>query len=248
MKLRIAHLYPREMNLYGDSGNVMVLRRRLLWRGHSCEILPVEVGRPFAFDGVDIVVGGGGPDSGQRHVCTDLVTRSNELHAAVGQGVPMLLVCGTFQLFGRSVTTRAGDLLPGIGIFDATTVAGPSRITGDIVVRSACGLLRGYENHSGRTRLGPGQQPFGVVEQGTGNATGSRTEGAVAKAAVGTYLHGPVLPRNPALADRLLLDAMLRHDPGAELEPLPDEQHGDPQPGEVQRAARSRRARHIGAR
>ncbi len=217
MRLRIAHLYPRQMNLYGDTGNVMVVRQRLRWMGHDCDVLAVEAGEPFDFTGVDLVMGGGGPDASQRHVSRDLALRADSVHTALSDGTPMLVVCGMFQLFGTSFTTRDGDVLPGIGVFDAVSVAGPGRASGDIVVSSRFGLLSGFENHSGMTQLGAQQEPLGRVVRGTGNNSARRTEGAVNGTAVGTYLHGPVLPRNPLLADHLILQAMRRHDRSAAL-------------------------------
>ncbi len=220
MRLRLAHLYPREMNLYGDTGNVLAIRQRLVWLGHSCELVPVEVGAPVDLSGVDLVVGGGGPDAAQRHVGPDLLRRRGDVSSALAAGVPMLLVCGMYQLFGTSFRTGAGEVLRGIGVFDAETVTGSHRPTGELVVDSPFGCLTGYENHAGLTRLGPSQQPLGTVRSGTGNGGEGRTEGAVTGSAIGTYLHGPVLPRNPALADHLILQALRRRDSSAELSAL----------------------------
>ena len=217
MRLRLAHLYPREMNLYADTGNVIVIRQRLRWMGHDCDVLTVEPGEPFDFTAVDLVLGGGGADASQRVVSEDLALRADAVHAALRQDVPMLVVCGLYQLFGTSFTTRDGDVLPGIGVFEAVCVAGSVRVTGDIVVSSPFGQLSGYENHSGMTRLGPQQEPLGRVLRGTGNSSHRRTEGAVTGSAIGTYLHGPVLARNPALADHLIRRAISRHDRSAAL-------------------------------
>jgi len=222
MRLRLAHLYPREMNLYGDTGNVLTIVRRLQWLGHSCDVAGVQVGEPFDFTTVDFVLGGGGPDTGQRNVGQDLLLRADDIGAAVAAGVPMLAVCGMYQLFGTSYTTKGGEVLAGIGVFDAATRAGTRRITGDLLVASRFGPLEGYENHSGETLLGAGQEPLGRVRRGTGNSRRARTEGAVTGSAIGTYLHGPVLPRNPALADHLILQALRRHDGSATLQSLPD--------------------------
>ncbi len=223
MKLRVAHLYPREMNLYGDTGNVMTIRRRLSWRDHSCEVLPVEVGEPFDFGRADLVIGGGGPEAAQTRVAGDLLLRRDDIRAAVDAGIPMLVVCGLYQLFGTGFATTDGLVLPGIGVFDACTTQGQRRVTGDLVVASEFGRLVGYENHAGQTTLGESQRPLGRVLAGTGNAPSTRTEGAVTGSAIGTYLHGPVLPRNPGLADWLILRALRRHDGSAELPCAPEE-------------------------
>jgi len=225
VKLRIAHLYPRDMNLYGDTGNVIAIQRRLVWSGHSSELLPVHVGDPFDFGSVDMIIGGGGPDSGQRQVAWDLFGRGEEVRGAVARGVPVLAVCGMFQLFGLGFTTQDGDQMPGIGVFDAVTVAGPKRIVGNIVVDTRFGRLAGFENHSGATELGPAQEPLGRVVSGRGRSRRTKVEGAISGAAVGTYLHGPVLPRNPAVADFLILSALRLHDATATLT-LPSGEEG----------------------
>lgn len=215
MKLRIGHLYPREMSLYGDTGNVLAVRRRLEWRGHSAEVVAIEVGDQFDFSTVDILIGGGGPDSGQRHMAADLVERGEEVKAALETGVPLLAVCGMFQLLGRSFTTNEGEVLPGIGVFDAVTVATRRRIVGDVVLSTRFGRLVGFENHSGLTRLGPTQEPFGQVLSGRRRSLRHRDDGAVVGAAIGTYLHGPILPRNPVLADFLIDRALGRRGEGS---------------------------------
>jgi CobQ-like glutamine amidotransferase family enzyme len=205
------------MNLYADTGNVIAVRRRLDWMGHTCDVKPVHPGEPFDFTGVDMVIGGGGPDASQRIVSQDLALRAESVHAALRQGVPMLLVCGLYQLFGTSFATPDGDVLPGIGIFDAVSVSGSVRCIGDIVVSSPHGQLTGYENHAGVTHLGSRQAPLGRVLRGKGNNSRGRTEGAVTGSAIGTYLHGPVLPRNPALADHMIHQAIRRHELSARL-------------------------------
>ena len=212
MMLRLAHLYPREMSLYGDTGNVLAVRKRLEWRGHASEVLPVEVGAPFDFSSVDMILGGGGPDSGQANVAADFLTRGRDVRAAIEAGVPVLAICGMYQLFGLSFTTNDGEVLPGIGVFDAVTVATRRRIVGDVELATRFGHLVGFENHSGLTRLGPNQEPFGHVVSGRGHGRRRRDDGAVTGTAIGTYLHGPVLPRNPVLADFLIDQALERHD------------------------------------
>ena len=218
----IAHLYPWDMNIYGDVGNVITLRRRLEWRGFDVDVRAVDVGVPFDFSDVDIVFGGGGQDSGQRVIGADLLTRGDELRGLAAAGTPMLVVCGTYQLFGRSFTTVDGLEMPGIGIFDLQTVGSDVRTIGNIVVESPFGRLVGFENHSGQTILGPGQEPLGSVTAGYGNNRESRREGARTGDVIGTYLHGPVLPKNPRLADHLIRAAVGRKFGLTEIEPIAD--------------------------
>jgi lipid II isoglutaminyl synthase (glutamine-hydrolysing) len=224
VKLRLAHLYPREMSLYGDTGNVLAVRKRLEWRGYASEVLPVEVGVPFDFSTVDMIIGGGGPDSGQAHVAADFFERGHDVKAAIEKGVPALAICGMYQLFGLSFTTNDGEVLPGIGVFDAVTVATRHRIVGDVELATRFGHLVGFENHSGLTRLGPTQEPFGHVVSGKGagrrHGRRRRDDGAVSGSAIGTYLHGPVLPRNPVLADFLIDQALAHHVAWPDLPPL----------------------------
>lgn len=221
MKLIIAHLYPRDMNIYGDMGNIITLRQRLQWRGHEVQVKAVEVGEAFDFATADIVFGGGGQDSGQVVVAADLAKRGEDLRQAAADGVPMLTICGLYQLFGRGFTTMEGQELPGIDIFRASTVGSTARMIGNIVVESSWGRLVGFENHSGQTTLEAGQQALGRVTKGFGNNETSRQEGAISGAAIGTYLHGPILPKNPVLADHLIATALKRRGV-AELEPLDD--------------------------
>lgn len=220
--IKIAHLYPREMNIYGDMGNIITLVKRLEWRGYAAEVLPVEVGEPFDFTSVDIIFGGGGQDSGQLVVGADLLTRGQALREAAAAGMPMLVICGLYQLFGREFITASGAVIPGIGVFAAVTKAGPVRMIGNMVVGSGHGRLVGFENHSGQTILDHDQPALGRVEKGYGNNPKSKAEGAVSGAVIGTYLHGPLLPKNPELADYLLLTALKRRYGATALEPLDD--------------------------
>lgn len=217
----IAHLYPREMNIYGDMGNIIALSKRLEWRGHKVTVRSVEIGEAFDWDDVDLVFGGGGQDSGQLVVGADLRKRGAKLRELAHEGVPMLVICGLYQLFGREFVTGAGDRIEGIGVFDTQTRAGSVRMIGNVVVESIFGQLVGFENHSGATYLGEGQPALGRVTKGYGNDPKSGFEGAVLGAVIGTYLHGPVLPKNPALADHLLLTALKRRGI-TELAPLDD--------------------------
>ena len=217
----IAHLYPRDMNIYGDIGNIISLVKRLEWRGFAAEVKAVEPGKPFDFGKADLVFGGGGQDSGQLVVGEDLLIRATELRAAANDGVPMLVICGLYQLFGRGFTTVEGQEIPGIGVFRASTVGGEARMIGNVIVESTFGQLVGFENHSGQTILEDGQLALGRVLKGFGNNPESSQEGAVAGNVIGTYMHGPVLPKNPHLADHLL-GLALRRRGVTELKPLDD--------------------------
>lgn len=216
--IQILYLYPNEMNFYGDTGNVIALQQRLAWRGISSEVVYHHVGRPFRYV-PDIVVGGGGQDSGQLKIYQDLLKIGPALHALADQGVPMLMVCGLYQLFGQSFTTSNDQQLEGIGIFNMETVATPQRLVGNVRTKTRFGELIGFENHSGQTKLRADQAPLGKVLGGFGNDASGASEGAIYKNAIGTYLHGPLLPRNPRIADSLLAKAMEQR--GATLPPLP---------------------------
>lgn len=221
--LVIAHLYPYEMNIYGDTGNVIALRRRLEWRGLEARVDPVPVGAGYDLAGADIVFGGGGQDRSQLEVADDLQRRRDAVHEAVAAGTVFLTICGTYQLFGRRFLTQDGQQIPGIGVFAMDTIGGSKRMIGNVVVTTPWGDLVGFENHSGRTLLDPGQASLGRVKKGYGNNETRREEGAVTANCFGTYLHGSLLPKNPAFADELLARALRRrHGAGFALEPLDD--------------------------
>lgn len=220
--VRVAHLYPREMNIYGDMGNIITLKRRLEWRGYRVVVDSIEVGAEYDFARADVVFGGGGQDSGQLVVGRDLLRHGAELRQLADEGLPMLVICGLYQLFGKEFVTNEHGTIEGIGVFDARTKAGKVRMIGNVVAESAFGRLVGFENHSGQTTLAPGQPALGRVTKGYGNAPKGGEEGAVRGAAIGTYLHGPLLPKNPALADEILLRALTRRYGVTQLEPLDD--------------------------
>jgi len=221
--ITILHLYPKELNIYGDHGNLLTLVRRLEWRGYQAKVVSAGVGERANVAAADIIFGGGGQDRGQLAVSRDLQRHAKALHTACHAGVPMLTICGTYQLFGHGFTTLEGVELPGIGIFQARTMGSAERMIGNAIVETPLGRLVGFENHSGRTILEEGQSPLGTVVQGYGNDGHSGHEGAIAKAAYGTYLHGPVLPKNPALADTLILAALQRTHGVQKLKPLDDD-------------------------
>lgn len=224
--LRLAHLYPDVMNIYGDRGNVIALRFRCEQRGIELTVSEINVGDPFEPAEYDLVLIGGGQDREQRRIADDLVERGPAIRAAIDDGLPALAVCGGFQLFGHRYVDHEGGIIPGIGVFDLETRhPGPraDRSIGDVVLVSDLGELVGFENHGGRTYLAPGQAPLGRVTRGFGNNAQDGTEGARTKNAFGTYLHGSLLPKNPALADELIrLALQRRYGPDTPLAPLND--------------------------
>ena len=206
-KIMILNLYPDEMNIYGDSGNVLTLTRRLQWHGYDSEVIFFHPGDTFP-DDVDLVIGGGGQDSGQKKISNDLIRIAPNLKGLADSGVPMLMICGLFQLFGHRFVTENGTEIKGISIFDAETIAKDKRLIGNIVIESDFGKVIGYENHSGQTYLKNKQKPFGVIIKGEGNNTDDRTEGARINNVFGSYLHGSLLPKNPVFADYLIKTAV----------------------------------------
>ena len=230
MRIRVGHLYPEYLNIYADRGNIAVLTRRAALRGHTLEVRAVGIGEALDPSAHDLIYVGGGQDREQGLVAPDLTAKSEALHAAHARGVAMLAVCGGYQLLGRGYRARDGSLLPGAGLFGHETVAGDLRMIGDVLLECRFEpdrkrLLAGFENHAGRTLLDADAEPLGRVVHGFGNDGTSGFEGCRLGRAVGTYLHGPLLPRNPWFADWVLSQA-LAHATGGEpaaLDELPDE-------------------------
>lgn len=221
-KIHIVHIYPNEMNTYGDRGNLLTLTRRAEWHGLEPVVHYYNAHDTFP-EQADIVLGGGGQDSAQSDIQEDILRIGDKLHALVDAGVPMLMVCGTYQLFGNRFVTHEGQEIKGIGIFDIETIGGPKRLIGNVAVETAdFGTLYGFENHSGKTYLKNTQKPLGKVTRGNGNNGEDKTEGARTHNALGTYQHGPLLPNNPQLADSLLTLAMQRRGTEIELKPIDD--------------------------
>ena len=227
--VRLCHLYPREMNFYADRGNIAVLAKRLAWRGTHLEITECGPGEPLPAGGFDMFYLGGGQDNDQVNVAQDLLaTKADALRGALADGAVGLFVCGGYQLAGHSYETAQGEILPGFAALDIETTAGDTRLIGDILIESrpeSDFALRvvGYENHAGRTHLGSDATQLGKVVQGYGNNGQDSTEGAIQNRTIGTYLHGPLLPRNPRLADLLLTWALShRYGSSPALEPLGD--------------------------
>jgi CobQ-like glutamine amidotransferase family enzyme len=210
------------MNIYGDTGNVLVLRRRLAWRNLEARVVPVAVGDPLPTD-VDIVLGGGGQDAAQGDIGADFAARGAEIQAMADDGVVMLAICGTFQMLGHEFVTQEGRSIPGVGVLDVVTRGQQRRLIGNNFVETEhSGRLVGYENHSGLTELGPGVSPLGTTQSGRGNNGHDRTEGAVRDNVFGTYLHGPVLAKSPRFADELIKRALRRRGVSDDLAPLDD--------------------------
>jgi CobQ-like glutamine amidotransferase family enzyme len=210
------------MNINGDTGNVLVLRRRLAWRGLAAEVVPVGVGDRLPGN-VDILLAGGGQDATQGEIGADFAGRGPDLRAMADDGVVMLAICGAYQMLGHEFRTHDGHRIEGVGVLDVVTRGRPTRLIGNNTAETDdAGLLVGYENHSGLTELGPGVRPLGRTVAGRGNNGRDRTEGAVRDNVIGTYLHGPVLAKIPRFADQLLRRALARRGRPAELEPLDD--------------------------
>lgn len=224
LKLVIGWLYGTKMNIYGDRGNVVSLEKRARWRGIDVEVREIGMGHPIPHD-VDIFFWGGGQDQEQVAVARDLAgTKGEAIRAAIDKGAAMLAICGGYQLLGHGYQPHDGELLPGVGLFDATSVAGPTRFIGNVVIESdQFGTLVGFENHSGLTHLQGDAKPLGKVIAGNGNNGTDGSEGVLYKNAIGCYLHGALLPKNPRLTD-WLLQAGLHHRYGetVTLPPLDD--------------------------
>ncbi|MBJ58378.1 glutamine amidotransferase [Candidatus Saccharibacteria bacterium] len=202
--ITIVQLYPEQMNIYGDHGNLLVLKRRLEWYGYTPRVIEYNVGDTFP-DDIDIVIGGGGQDSGQEAIHADLMNIGPKLKKLADDNTPMLMVCGLYQLFGNFFQTSQNKRLEGIGILDIETYGTDERLIGNIVTENeSFGEIIGYENHSGQTRLGEGAEPFAKVVKGAGNNSEDGHEGARFRNVIGTYLHGSILPKNPQIADFMI--------------------------------------------
>ena len=222
MIINILHLYPKEMNLYGDHGNILALTRRLEWRGYKTNVIHYEPGMEIPKD-VDIIFGGGGQDSGQGKIEKDLKKIAKVLKEKIEAGVPTLLICGLYQLMGKYFETAEGQRIEGTGVLDLYTKAGPTRLIGNIVIDSEeFGEVVGYENHSGLTYLGEDLKPFGEVKIGDGNNDKDSGEGVRYENCIGTYLHGPILPKNPKVTDFLIKTALKNKGESTDLKPLDD--------------------------
>jgi lipid II isoglutaminyl synthase (glutamine-hydrolysing) len=227
-EVRVAHLYPEYLNIYADRGNIAVFEKRAAWRGIELAVEPVSVGEALRPGAHDLIYIGGGQDREQALIAPDLAGKGDAMREAVESGAAVLAVCGGYQLLGRFYRDRSGAELRGAELFPLHTVAGERRLIGDCLLE--CELepgekrtLAGFENHAGITMLEAGAEPLGRVIAGFGNDGASGFEGCRVGTAIGTYLHGPLLPRNPWLADWLLKRALAhRMGEAAELAELPD--------------------------
>lgn len=236
MKITIGYLYPDLMNIYGDTGNIICLKKRAQWRGIEVTIKNISVGNriPTRQTGtpIDLYFFGGGQDQQQETVAKDLtnVGKGEIIKSEIERGVPLLSVCGGYQLLGQFYKPHNKPKLIGAGIFPAYTNGSFDRMIGNIVIESQFGKLAGFENHSGKTYLKKGLPagrqgalPFGMVIKGFGNNGEDKTEGCIYKNAIGCYMHGPLLPKNPKLTDWLIKKALeVKYQKEIELKPLDD--------------------------
>lgn len=240
MTLKIGWLYGTKMNIYGDRGNVLALAQRARWREIEPEVVEIGLVQPIP-DDIDIFFFGGGQDQEQIAVSRDLQGEKGErIKEAVEDGAAMLSVCGGYQLLGREYRPHDAEPLPGIGLFDVVSTAGRERFIGNVIVDSEWGKLVGFENHSGLTFLGEGATPMGKIEVGRGNNGKDGTEGIRYKNALGCYLHGALLPKNPALADWLLAAGLSRRYGHISLAPLNDHIEAQAQGTAIARAKKTR--------
>ena len=227
-KLTLVHLYPDNMNLYGDLGNIVALWMRCKWRNLDLEIQKVKIGDRINLRNADILFLGGGQDRGQKTIASDLLSHGGEIREEIEKGLVALTVCGGFQLFGKYFQTSEDERIPGISVFDCHTIAAQKRLIGNVVIdidksalewhteinfpryEAPIKTLVGFENHSGKTILGKSCKPLGYVKNGYGNQGDGGYEGGVYKNAFGTYLHGSLLPKNPWFADYLITLAYYR--------------------------------------
>lgn len=225
--LRICHLYPDLLNLYGDRGNILCMRRRLEWRGIDAEVTEVTVGEQADFTQFDLFFIGGGQDFEQEVLLSDLKAgKGSEIKAAIADGKTFLTICGGYQMLGSYYRTWDGKQCDFIGAIDYYTVGSKERMIGNFLFEclpeSGGSAVVGFENHSGKTYLGSGVSPLGKVLVGGGNNGEDGYEGVRYQNVFGTYSHGPVLPKNPAFCDHLLTTALQKRYPNLELQPLDD--------------------------
>lgn len=225
MKLIIGYLYGDLMNIYGDTGNIIALKKRAEWRGIEVIIKMFTIGNKLKQGMADIFFFGGGQDQAQSLVASDLESSGKEkiIKSEIERGIPLLSVCGGYQLLGEYYKPHNNPKLPGVGLFPAYTMASHDRMIGNIIIESMFGQLVGFENHSGKTYLKKEAVPLGMIAKGFGNNGENQTEGCIYKNAIGCYMHGSLLPKNPKLADWLLQKALeVKYGKKIELKPLDD--------------------------
>ncbi len=210
LPITVLQLYSKDMNIYGDTGNLQVIVKRLEWYGYKPTVIEYNVGDALPKE-VDIILGGGGQDSGQEKIHADLLKIGPQLKDWADKNVPMLMVCGLYQLFGHSFTTLDNIRLEGIHVLDIETYGTNERLIGNIITHNETfGDILGYENHSGQTFLGDDAEALATVIKGAGNNMKDGNEGARYKNVIGTYLHGSLLPKNPKIADFLIETAITK--------------------------------------
>ncbi len=220
--IKLLHLYPDRMNIYGDYGNIITLQKRMKWRGIKHDYIPHYTGDKLKGD-YDLIFMGGGQDKGQIYAAQDLLHHKSLLHDHYRRNVPILTICGGYQLFGNYFITSTGEQIPGIEVFNVVTKATEVRMIGNIVIDSPVfGELVGFENHSGNTELLEGAKPLGIVKKGFGNNNDDKQEGFFVNNAIGTYLHGSFLPKNPKVADFLIQKAIALQTSTYQLSELDD--------------------------
>lgn len=225
MRITIGHLYPDLLNLYGDRGNIQCMKMRLEWRGYETQVIEYNLGDVIDFSKLDIVLLGGGSDREQMIVCRRLQEIRKDFQSYVEDHGVVIAVCGGYQLLGHEYSTPDGDM-EGLHLVDLLTKQGSPRLISNIVLENPIFPypVTGFENHGGRTYLGEGVKPFGTVLHGYGNNGEDKQEGVLYKNVVGTYLHGPLLPKNPHVCDYLLKNALERRGVTRPLEELDDTQ------------------------
>jgi CobQ-like glutamine amidotransferase family enzyme len=225
MEINIFHMYPDLLNLYGDIGNVTCLKKRCEWRGINVNIVDFSLTTENNINEADIIFMGGGSDRGQSIVYSHFLKYKNGVSNAIEDGSVFLAICGGYQLLGESYIDADGMKIPGLGVFDYTTESEEGRLIGNIIINNNLGLepltIVGFENHGGRTYHN--YDALGSVVVGEGNNGKDGLEGMIYKNCIGTYLHGPVLPKNPHLADYIILSALKRKYDIKNLEELDDE-------------------------
>ncbi len=223
MKITLGYLYGDLMNIYGDTGNIIALKKRAEWRGIEVDVKNISAGNKLEKGVADIFFFGGGQDQSQEIVASDLMGKAKVIKQEVARGVPLLSICGGYQLLGEYYRPFGGPELEGTGLFPAYTLASNDRMIGNIVIESMFGKLVGFENHSGKTYLKENAIPLGLVIKGFGNNGKDKKEGCIYKNAIGCYMHGSLLPKNPKLADWLLKKALeVKYGKVIDLKPLDD--------------------------
>lgn len=231
MHITIGHLYPDLLNLYGDRGNTIALTRRCTWRGIDAHVVDLGAGQDADFEDIDLFFIGGGQDFDQRTLLADLGvgvagSKAARLQQAIEDDVPVLAICGGYQILGEYYVDHEGQMATYVGALPMYTEAGDTRLIGNIVFRAdaieGTPTVVGFENHAGRTHLREGAQALGTVVKGFGNNGEDGTEGLRYRNVIASYSHGPLLPKNPQVADTLIELALQRRYPGAKLEPLDD--------------------------